>query len=332
MLFPTALATDTSGVVPAGHLDRLAAAGLYGLFGPASAGGLAADPVTGWGVVEVLAGGCLTTTFVWSQHHAALRAVADSTNSALRDARLADLCRGRWRAGIAVAGIRPSVVGVSARPVVGGWLLSGEVPWVTGWGMIDVILTAAHGPDRRIVWTLVDALASPSLTVERLDLVAVHASATMVVSFHDHFVPAERTTHIEPYDDWAARDALKLRHNGSFALGVIGRCCRLLGPTSLDGELATCRDELNRAAITAPEDLPAARAAAAVLAVRAAADLVVAAGSPSVLLDQHPQRLAREAAFVLVAASRPTIQTELRTRLERPPSPLTPAPPPSRGS
>jgi Acyl-CoA dehydrogenase, C-terminal domain len=54
-----------------------------------------------------------------------------------------------------------------------------------------------------------------------------------------------------------------------------------------------------------------ARAAAADLAVRAAAALVVAAGSRSVLTDSPAQRLAREALFLLVLGSRPAIKENL---------------------
>src|ERR1035438_745219 len=49
-----------------------------------------------------------------------------------------------------------------------------------------------------------------------------------------------------------------------------------------------------------PQTMPAARAAAAELAMRAASALVVANGSRSILTDADPQRLAREAIFLLV--------------------------------
>jgi len=317
LLFPTALGTDGADLLPRGHLDRLAADGMYGLFGPAGAGGLAADAATGLAVIEILAGGCLTTTFVWIQHHSALFAVSGSATPGLREAWLADLCRGKCRAGVAVAGIRPRAAGVTARAVPGGWQLDGEVPWVTGWGLIDVMLTAARDASGAIAWTLVDAVESPTLRVERLRLVAVQASATVVVHFHDHFVPAERTTSVEPFAEWADRDARGLRTNGSLALGVAGRCCRLLGPSHLDQELIACRDRLDQAPFADPDALPTARADAALLAARAAATLVVATGSPSVLLDQHPQRLVREATFLLVFASRAAIRASLLRRLDK---------------
>jgi alkylation response protein AidB-like acyl-CoA dehydrogenase len=316
LLFPAALATDTADQVPHSHLDRLADAGLYGLFGPPDTGGLGADAATGLGVVEVLASGCLSTTFVWIQHHSALLAVADSTAPGIRDEYLPAMCRGKWRAGIAVAGIRPGAAGVSAKAVAGGWLVNGDVPWVTGWGLIDVVHTAALGLDGAIIWLLIDAVASPTLTVTRLRMVAVEASVTVVVSFRDHFVPANRATSFEAYDAWAARDACGLRTNGSLALGVARRCCGLLGPSPLDHELNVCRERLDHAASSAPGALPAARAEASLLAVRTAAALVVATGSRSVLQDQHPQRLAREATFLLIFASRPLIRARLRERLE----------------
>src|SRR5437660_170805 len=57
VLFPAALAVDRADAVPAGHLDRLADAGLYALAGPPEAGGLGSDPHAVAPVVEALAGG-----------------------------------------------------------------------------------------------------------------------------------------------------------------------------------------------------------------------------------------------------------------------------------
>jgi hypothetical protein len=49
--------------------------------------------------------------------------------------------------------------------------------------------------------------------------------------------------------------------------------------------------------------------------MRAATALLVQAGSRGILLDQHAQRLAREAMFLLVFGSRPPIKDELLARL-----------------
>ena len=51
--------------------------------------------------------------------------------------------------------------------------------------------------------------------------------------------------------------------------------------------------------------------------MRAATRLTVASGSRSILIGQHPQRLAREALFLLVFGSRPPIREELLRMIER---------------
>jgi len=134
----------------------------------------------------------------------------------------------------------------------------------------------------------------------------------VTVRFIDHFVPAERVTAIEPFSDWRMRDAGGLRMNGSLAIGIARRCCSLLGPSPLDAEVAGCRSALDEAT---PEGMPAARAAASGLAMRAASQLVVAGGGRSIVLDHQAQRLAREAVFLLVFGQTPSIRAAQRAGL-----------------
>src|SRR5579875_2367311 len=67
-LLRDAPAVDASGTLPAGHLDGLAEAGLYGIFAPPAAGGLGLATGAVYAAVEELASACLATTFVWIQH------------------------------------------------------------------------------------------------------------------------------------------------------------------------------------------------------------------------------------------------------------------------
>lgn len=318
VLFPAAMRVDTADRVPAGHLDLLAEHGFYALAGPPSLSGLDGSPGE---VVETLASGCLATAFVWIQHHGAVRAV---THSPLSDTWLEPLCRGRLRAGIALGALRPGPPSVRARRVHGGYVFDGVAPWVTGWEMIDVLHTAARDESDTIVWALLDAATGATLTVEPLELAAVNASRTVTVRFDGHLVPDERITGALPYRHWPERDAAGLGFNGRLALGVTSRCCRLAaelggdpaaGVARLRAELGACRAMLDE---DDPGTLPAARAAAAELALRAAATLVVGAGARSVLRVAHPQRLLREAMFLLVFGSRPAIRNALLTRLDRP--------------
>jgi alkylation response protein AidB-like acyl-CoA dehydrogenase len=305
VLFPAALATDASPLVPRAPLDLLAEEGFYGIAAPAAAGGWDLPRPEVDAVVEVLASGCLTTTFVWLQHHNAMRAVA---TSALAGAWAAPMARGDRRAGIALVGERAGSPLLTAEQAAdGGWVLRGEAPWVTGWGRVDVVLVAARHGDH-VVRLLVDAEVMPTLGVEPLALVAANASGTVTLRFDGHVVPAGRFVNREPHADVVARDPAGLRTNGSLALGVASRCCALLEDERSAAELATVRDELDAAG---PEALPRARARASAFALRAAAALVVAHGARSILAVDHAQRLAREALFVQVFGSRPSIRAAL---------------------
>lgn len=314
VLFPRALETDRAALVPKDLLDQLAAAGLYGLTGPAEFGGAGiSDRRTVWRTVEWLASGCLTTTFVWAQHLGTVTAVAERAVHEVRDRWLRSLCSGKVRAGVAFSALRrPGPPMLTASPEAGGWVLNGSAPWVSGWGRIDVIRVAArHSED--IVWTLVDVTAGPAMQAEPLELAAVNASGTVTLRFDGLAVPDDRVIAIEPFETWRARDREGLRLNGSHALGVAGRCVRLLGEAARTNDVsavAAIRSELDNATA---EMLPRARARASQLAMRVAERLVITRGGGSMLMTNHAQRLAREALFLLVFGQTPAIREQQLT-------------------
>jgi alkylation response protein AidB-like acyl-CoA dehydrogenase len=328
VLFPDAMRVDRLDVLPAAHLDALAAAGLYGAPAPTEAGGLGLDVLQACAVVEELAGGCLATAFVWIQHFGLLMTLAvGGAPAPLRDRWLESAGQGRTRGGIALAGLIPGLPLLRAeraegaeRPkgaegAAGGWRLDGTSPWVTGWGLIDLLLVAARGPDDTIVTLIMDAVPQPGLTVSRQRLSAVDASVTVRLGFDGVVVPQDRFIRQESFDPTASWQPAGLRINGSLALGVARRCCRLLGPGPLDSEVSACRDRLDAAVGADFAAMAQARADASELALRAAAALAVHDGSNSITVGQHAQRLAREAVFLLVFGSRPPIKSALLHKL-----------------
>jgi alkylation response protein AidB-like acyl-CoA dehydrogenase len=317
---PDALAVDAAGEVPAGHLDLLANEGFYGLAAPPPFNTLdIPDMLTACRVVEALAGGCLATTFVWAQHHSAVMGVTHSQREEVREAWLGPLCRGERRAGLSLsAAVRPGPPALRAVPAAdGGYVFTGDAPWVSGWGHIDTVYMAARDDDDRLVWALIPAQAGETVTVEPLRLGAVDATRTVHLHLDGHAVAADRIVGTVPLAQWRERDPATLRFNGSFALGLIARCLRELPAGRLAAQFEACRTGLDTAT---PETLPAARAAAAELALRAAAALTVEHGSRSIRLDDHAQRLLREAMFLLVFGSRPGIRDSLRGLLDHDPS------------
>jgi alkylation response protein AidB-like acyl-CoA dehydrogenase len=316
VLFPAALTVDTADQVPRSHLDLLAEKGFYSLAAP--------EPLTtldlpGYPavrrVVELLAGGCLTTTFVWIQHHGAMMAAAKTDNDAIRDTFPARLATGQCRAGMAVgAATRPGPPLLRATTVDGGWVFDGQAPWVTGWDMIDVVHTAGRDDQDMLIWALIDARASNSVIVEPLRMFAAQASRTVTLRFTRHFVPRERVTAIQPHAEYVKGDAESLRFNGCLACGVAGRAISMLGDDghTLADELQVARTTLHQAS---PQNVPAARAATSELALRATTALAVHHGSRSILVDSHAQRLVREATFLLLFGSRPAIRAALLDQL-----------------
>ena len=301
VLFPAALETDAAEVVPRELLDALAEAGLYG-------SALDVDFPTVCAVQEALASGCLTTAFLWAQHIGLLHAVSMSADEELQARWLERLARGEVRSGLALGGALPRPA-LRAEPDGDDWRLDGVSPFVSGWGRIDVVHTAARVGDE-VVWLIVDAQESAALRVERLRLAVLDATATVRATFEGLVVPSDRMTGRHRAGSATPPEVLRL--HAALALGVASRCCRLLGPTALDDELAACRAELDR---LDSETMARSRAAAGELAVRAAAALSVAEGSRSLLASDHAQRLAREAFFTLVYALRPASKDALLAQL-----------------
>lgn len=310
VLLPNALGTDRSPLVPKANLDALADAGLYGLFGGRDLGGWAANLIDGAAVVEAVASGCVSTALVWLQHHSlvgTLLARSPREHAAL----LAELCAGTRRSGVVFTGSFPGSPLRALPQDDGGWVLEGRAPWVSGWGCVDVLQVAAASPDDQIVQVIVDDLSTGAISAQPHSLTTVNASGTVILQFDGLAVAPDRVLSVKPRGGPGA-GTLALRLNGSLALGIISRCCALIGPSPLDAELDDARRQLDNADLDA---LPMARANASVLAVRAAAALTVHTGSRAIELDQHAQRLAREALFTLVFATGPDIKAALANEL-----------------
>ena len=303
-LFPSALEVDASGVVPSLQLDLVRDAGFHGLFAPVEFGGLGASPETQWAVHESLSGGCLTTSFVWAQHAGPSKAAIETTGP-MRQRWAEALATGESRGGVAFAHLnRPGTPVLLAEPRAGGWEFSGSAPFVTGWGHIDVVLTAARHNDS-VVWAMLDAQDCETISSRRLTLAAIDSAVTVELSFDKHPVAEASVISVENFAEWTDRYRKGLRANGSNPLGVTARAAKLLGPSLLDGQLIDARDRINAATV---EELPAARALLGDLCVRATSALIANVGGSALFMEQQAQRLARESLFLLVQGQTPEIK------------------------
>ncbi|WP_330251994.1 acyl-CoA/acyl-ACP dehydrogenase [Nocardia sp. NBC_00565] len=333
---PAADAVDREGRIPGAHFDLLAE---YGFYGATMSAASRSDSMRGGGretgradvdistftqVGEILVAGCLTTTFVWAQHLGVARRVANSPNLELRERLTEDLRHGRVRAGVTYAGANDQP-GLTAHRVEGGYVLDGTAPFVTGWGLVDIIGVMARAADdeNALISVLVPAESGPAVHAEPLPLIAADASNTVTLTVDGLMVPDSAVENRISLRNFHATFILAAWRNGALALGLVRRCLGELADlgvdtTALAAESARIRTELDDA-LSGQSDIYVARARASELAVRAAAALVTAIGSAAVTRGNRAERSLREATFTLVFGSRPAIRTALLDRLTRTP-------------
>ncbi len=295
--------------------------GMFGLYRPPGVPVAAAREI-----FEILAGACGVTFFVWVQHHAPVRMLARSDNGALRARYLDALCAGRTVAGVAFAYLRrPGPPAVVARPVDGGYVVHGEAPWVTSWGLADVFSVAARLDDR-VLYFLVDASApalEPSLPLE---LAAMNASSTVRLGINDLFVSHDDVLSLIPYEDWRAADRTATAQPNRAAFGIAATCVRHLdkyapdAAEALGAEVEDCRARSYALADSAHADATAlvdARAESLAVAVRCATALVASVGGRAMASDHPAQRLLREAVFFTIQAQTPELRRATVAQLRR---------------
>lgn len=240
--------------------------------------------------------------FVWQQHQGALSWALRGTGAAA--ALAPDLAAGRRRSGVAITALR----GPTPLRLRADGTLTGRVPWLTGWAVLDVLLVAALDEDGDVVLLLIDRPAGRTTSARPLPLIAARASTTVELALDAHPVDPDRMLARVPEREWWDRDAAGLAGNGALALGVAARAARLADSAVLLRAVDAARVRLLDAAVP---DLPAARAACSALAVRAAAALAVSEGGRGVVAGSHAERLVREAHFLSVFGMRPAIRAAL---------------------
>ena len=305
LLRPEAERVDVEGV-PRSHLDALAAAGLMDL--------TVVPPAAAREVAELLSAADASTWFVWTQHHSPVRTVARG-GDAVRSRWLPRLTSGETLAGVAFTHLRrPGPPAVVARRHRDGWVVDGEVAWLTSWDLADVFLLGAQAADD-VVWSLVALRDRLEVSAQPLALAAMNGTSTARVRFDGLTVGADDVVLVEPVADWRAADAARTADVSAGVIGVTVEAIRRLrqrddaGASAL-AEAAQRRLEAVRASAyalmddaepgTRIEERLRVRAEALLLACQVTSGLVAAGAGRSMLLDAAAQRLARVALFLLV--------------------------------
>ena len=193
--------------------------------------------------------------FLQIQHQSAGAMVASSKNRPLRDKILPGLATGHCALGIGYSHLRRSPSPVTARPVAGGYELSGTMPWVTGWGCFEGFVGAAALEDGGSVFGLVpftEEVVGDRLSVGKpMDLAAFRATQTVTVSFDRWFLRDDQVLYRRLPQWIRENDRKKVLASSFFALGCTqGSLDLLQGYLSKRSEVAETLGETIRAIVT----------------------------------------------------------------------------------
>ena len=313
------------------NVRMLGAAGYFGLGISPDFGGKGADEATRREYTELMASACGVTAFTQQQLHAGGGFVGGARSEALRREKLPLFASGRELCGVAFSHLRrggPPMV--RAERVQGGYHVTGTAPWVTGWGLLDsFILGAMRLPEEDHIYFYVPKMGNEAGITPgpRIPLVVMNASDTVEITL-DLFLPDEHVLSERPAESLKRSDYCGISGHVYLPLGGARGSVHYLhnlaekrgneifahAAEELTREINACRHEAldwNGACadqVDYKDHALHARAAAIVLAVRAAHATVTATGGGAHLLAAPPQRLLREAIFYTTMAQTPDVQ------------------------
>ena len=290
---------ERPGGVTRAVVDELAAEGLLATYGPDGP-----DAAGQRDVAEGLAGASPDAWFVWFQHGPVVRTLAESDNTDLRDAHLADLCSGRQQGGVAWSNLRTARPTVTAERVDGGWVLDGPQPWCTGFPLLDVVMVGGLSHETgEVVFGVLPAEVLTS--TGELQLASMAGTSTHAVRYDRVLLPDEAVLRVAPYGPWGAFDRAGNANVQPSTFGVALAALDLVDEPGLREQVLETRerayrllDEVDREERV--RERLELRARALTLATTCALAAVTTAGGRGMGLDHPAQRLLRAAAFQVV--------------------------------
>ena len=307
---------DLRAVWPADDLADLAESGALRWAVPAEYGGEGRPALDVTLLQEKVAAASLATGLVLSQRDSAIALIAGCANEELKRDLLPRLAANEIFATIGIAQLTTSRQGrepaVRAAADGDGFVLDGTIPWSTGAGEADFIITGAALPDGRQILAAVPVESPGADPHPPMPLVAMRSSRTAAANLKNvRLTPWHLLA--GPVENVLAGRAKPVPLNQSYlATGHVRAALELIAAHDSEAgreafaSLAAQLEKVRSRLLGFQEDPsklqagPELRAASAELALRAA-NAAVALFKGGALLENHPaQRLAREAMFLLV--------------------------------
>lgn len=284
--------------------------------------------------------------FLQTQHQSAVSMLSKSENTDLKREYLPKMANGERLVGIGFSQLRrPGPPVMRAAQSNGGYLLTGHVPWITGWSFYAEFLVGATLPDGSALFAVVPLVDSDSQGTIKIsvpmELAAMGTAMTVTADFEEWFVPNSQVAFIKPAGWIQNNDMINIALQGHFALGCARGALDVLNSAAekrgfaflhdvhgfLSQELADCKVETELAQKGLESDAnPTAgiteqrlnvRAWAIDLAVRCAHAAVTASSGAANSLKHPAQRIYREALVYTVSAQTTPIMEATLKRLTR---------------
>ncbi|MFB2920824.1 cyclase family protein [Aerosakkonema funiforme] len=322
-------------------LKSLGELGVLALRIPTEWGGKGVSEDTFQSFQELVAKYSGALAFLQTQHQSAAAMLFDSKNTSLKQEYLPRMSKGEVLVGVGFSQLRRSGDPlISATPVDGGYLLEGQVPWVTGWRIFQYFIVAASLSDGRAVFGMLpfgetkQSLGGHINFSEPMQLATMTSTNTVTATIKDWFLPDDRILSIKP-QNWIHEND---RKNVLRATGLVIGCARAgldiieaaainkslpfinKAFVSLNNELAQCRTAIREAQqqtnIELSEKLHL-RSWAIELAVRIAHAAITVSSGAANYSNHAAQRVYREALVFTVSGQTTALMEATLERLTR---------------
>lgn len=224
---PQAEIIDSNFQELARAIDGLEERSLLALRVPKHWGGIDIDAATFDRHQESIARYSGALWFLQAQHHSGTSMLAAGDNETLKNKYLPAIAKGELRLGVGFSHLRRSgIPAVTATPTNNGYLLSGTVPWVTGFGLFHKFVAAATLPDDRAVFGLVPFanFAGEGGTItcsEPMQLIAMNSTNTVTATLDNYWLQESQIISLKPAGWIAASDRKNVLKSIPATLGCI---------------------------------------------------------------------------------------------------------------
>lgn len=281
-------------------------------------------------------------TFLQTQHQSAAAMLAKSPNQSLQQQFLPQAATGGSLIGVGFSHLRRRTPMITAAPTREGYLITGEVPWVTGYDFFSHFILGAILPDGQELYGMLplqnrlQGLGGKISLSKPMALMAMSATNTVSAQINQWFLSRDHLITIKPIGSIHESSRKNILNHGFFALGcayagldvlkTVGEQKQLAflqeSWESLTTEVKQCEQQMIKSIVNSDADATyqqrlKLRAWAINLAQRSSLAAVIASSGVANYLKSSAGRIYREALLFSVSGQTTDVMEASLKRLLR---------------